>query len=386
MKGISRLLTFFILALLFYPSIPWGRGFQPSLIPYEDIFPYHNYTLVTSLLEDLEKDNKDIMHVESIGKTYEDRDIWLVKISDNVEIDENEPEILLMGAHHGTEKLSFEVLVYFIQYVIETYHRSDTDNDRDGKINEDPIDGKDNDKDCLIDEDPSESRIREIVNTTEIYIIPIVNPDGVESYTRKNKEPNHGPFGFRRKVTSYGVDLNRNYGYKWLRCFLKPWYYIPFVKQFQDSNQNYRGEMPFSENETRAIRDFVKDRDIRIALSYHGYMGAILYPWWYTMRPPLDEHLYRKIGREMSEINGYKLFTSRDFLGYRGGVGTAEDWLYGRYGILAYCVELKYPMSYSDIINTCKIHIGVNLRIIELAKDTRSLRWSIINVGRGDES
>ena len=352
-----------------------------AIIPSEEIYPYHNYSSVTKLLRELEENYSDIVKLGSIGKTWEGRDIWLVKISDNVEEDEKEPEILLLGAHHGNEKLSFEVLIYFIQYVVEVYHSKNLDNDKDGKLNEDPIDGVDNDGDFLVDEDPSEDRVREIVNSTEIYIIPIVNPDGVEAYTRKNREPNYGPFGLREKITSYGVDLNRNYGYRWLRWFLKPWYYAIFVSQLRDKDGHYRGEKPFSENETKAIKNFMKKRDIRIALSYHGYMGAVLYPWWYTMRPPIDEMLFRKVGREICKINGYKLYTSFSYLGYRGGIGTAEDWLYGRDGVLAFCIELEYPQSYIHLLNICKKHVGVNIHICEIAKSTRSLRWYLFHLG-----
>ena len=108
------------------------------------------------------------MLLDLIGKTWEGRDIWTVKISDNVLNEENEPEILLMGAHHGNEKPSYEVLLYFIQYVVEAYRKEATDDDGDGTMNEDPIDGRDNDNDGFTDEDPSEDKVREVVNSSQI--------------------------------------------------------------------------------------------------------------------------------------------------------------------------------------------------------------------------
>ena len=79
---------------------------------------------------ELYNNNSDIMHLESLDKTYEKRDIWFVKLSDNVSVDEDEPGVLLMGAHHGNEKPSFEVLIYFIKHIIDNYRKKNTDNDK----------------------------------------------------------------------------------------------------------------------------------------------------------------------------------------------------------------------------------------------------------------
>ena len=135
------------------------------------------------------------MSLTSVGRTYEGRDIWMVKLSDNVEVDEDEPGVLFMGAHHGNEKPSFEVLIFFIQHMVENYEERNVDNDNDGQINEDSIDGLDNDDDGLVDEDPSEDRVRNVIDNTQLFLIPMVNPDGVEANSRKNCAPNYGPFG-----------------------------------------------------------------------------------------------------------------------------------------------------------------------------------------------
>lgn len=239
---------------------------------------YHTYDEMEELLIELEKEHPDIFHLSSMGKTYQGRDIWMLKISDNVGIDEDEPEVLLMGAHHGNEKPSFEILIFFIEHIANNYGKELTDDDGDGYINEDPIDGVDNDNDGLIDEDPSEERARDVVNNTEIYIVPMVNPDGVEANTRKNQAPNYGPLGFFPIITSYGVDLNRNYDYKWFRWFLKPWKYWRYTSQFNTKSSIYRGEKPFCENETIAVRELVNQHGFILSISYHTYGELILYP------------------------------------------------------------------------------------------------------------
>ena len=224
---------------------------------------YHTYDEMTELLQNLESNYSDIMSLTSLGKTYEDRDIWLVKISDNVGTNEGEPEVLLMGAHHGNEKPSYEVLIYFIKHIVQNYSKENTDNDGDGEVNEDPIDGRDNDMDGLIDEDPSEDRVRGVINNTEIYIIPMFNPDGVEAGTRKNCAPNYGNFGFSKEITSYGVDLNRNYGYRWFFLFIFPKFYL-ISTSYYDGSTVYRGEKPFSEIETKAIKKLVSEQNFKI--------------------------------------------------------------------------------------------------------------------------
>ena len=94
--------------------------------------------------------------------------------------------------------------------------------------------------------------MRDALNHSAIYVIPMVNPDGVEADSRKNQAPNHGPFGHASEITSYGVNLNRNYGYRWFLYYLLPLNYH-LAYNLLDSGFNYRGEHPFSEEETQAV-------------------------------------------------------------------------------------------------------------------------------------
>jgi len=321
------------------------------------------------IIDNLEDNFSDIMSLVSIGKTFEGRDIWLVKLSDNVDENEDEPGVLLMGAHHGNEKPSFEVLIYFIQHLVENYEKENTDDDGDGVVNEDPIDGFDNDNDGLVDEDPSEDRVREVLDNTQIFLIPMVNPDGVEANSRKNCAPNYGPFGFNKKITSYGVNLNRNYGYKWYLYYIFPLNYHLFMNMF-DSSFNYRGERPFSENETMAVKNFVEQHDISLSLSYHSYGEFMFYPWMHTSKLAPDEDLFISIGENMSKINKYYLYKGSVYKipRYGGTLGTYENWAYGTRGILAYTVELcstRAPTNPDVVYQVCLNHVGVNLYVCE---------------------
>lgn len=374
----KNLIIYLIGLILILTIIPIGNSsinkieneIQNVTLSYE----YYNYSTMTSLLYELAANNSDIMSITSLGETYEGRNIWMVKLSDNVNIEEDEPEVLLMGAHHGNERPSFEVPIYFIKHVCEKYNSDNIDDDNDGLVNEDIIDGIDNDQDGLLDEDPSEDRVREVLEKTQIYLIPMVNPDGVDYEWRKNREPNYGPDGTSDEITSYGVDLNRNYGYAWYYPDLFPEDYF-YEYLIDDNTWTYRGEKAFSEIETQAVKNFVETHDISISLSYHDYGEWMIFPWMHSSQKTPHEELFRSIGYNMSRINGYELkiygqYGEREYLfpQFCGTPGSSENWLYGEHEIIAYTIEL---CSHRPEFNTNRLlqalwnHVGVNLYVCE---------------------
>ncbi len=299
--------------------------------------PYHTYDEMTLLLKNLAVNYSNTMSLTSIGKTYEGRDLWMVKLSDNVNQEEDEPGVLFMGAHHGNEKPSYEVCLFFIQYMVEQYGNN------------------------------SLPDIRDAINNTQIYVIPMVNPDGVEAGTRKNRAPNHGFFGQTSDVTSVGIDLNRNYGYRWFRFFLL----IPLYAgstSFLDESNTYRGQRPFSENETQVIRQFIDAHDITISLSYHSYGRLILFPWGYTILPAKDKPIFVSIGENISNINHY---ISAQSVSLYPTIGDACDWMYGTYGVYAFTIELGESFAPDDptvIRDMCVLHTNVNLYVCQRAQ------------------
>ncbi len=378
----SKQILFAIISLfiLILSQGPAGVSFsqQESFLSLSqpDPYEYHTYDSMSQCLTNISEQYSDIVNLESIGNTYEGRDIWMVKISDHPTENEQEPAVLLMGAHHGNEKPSYESLIFFIEEIVAAYHQGNIDNDNDGLLNEDDFDGIDNDNDGLIDEDPSEERIQALIDSTEIFVIPMVSPDGVKYNSRKNHAPNHGPFGNADEITSYGVNLNRNYDYLWNLPFLLPFnYMLPFL--ILDQSFNYRGEFPFSELETQAVRDFVlAHENIKISLSYHSYSEVILYPWMHTSLPAPDEETFISIGENMSQIDGYRLMThgwsNREYLipRFGGTIGTSENWLYATQGILAFTMELCKSFAPTDpaiVKDCCWKHVGVNLYVAQRA-------------------
>jgi len=166
---------------------------------------YYDYNSMTEYLQFLQETRPDIVKLWSIGRTYEGRDIWCMKVSDNPDLEDDggpiiEDNVLLVGAHHGNEWISYEVPLFVLSFLVENYGR-DTDN---GSI------------------------ATFIVDNREVYFIPILNADGVqyahetERGWRKNREPNYlsefSPGGIITPdlvPVSYGVDINRNYGWAW---------------------------------------------------------------------------------------------------------------------------------------------------------------------------
>ncbi len=283
---------------------------------------YHSYNETVTELNQIAADHPAITKLISIGKSYEGRDIWALKVSDNPEIEEDEPEVFFDGNHHAREWLTIEVCLYILNYLTDNYGINAT--------------------------------ITNIVDNRQIWVVPCVNPDGREYDSPGDDPTDHHPNDFGRgwrknrrdNGGSYGVDLNRNYGYMWGGAGASD---VP-------SSGTHRGKEAFSENETRAIRDFVKQHDFVFAISYHSYYQLILYPWGYTYNSSEDDALFKAVAEDMANLITNKAGSA--FPGYdpqQGSdlymtSGTTDDWLYGEMGVYAFCIEL-YPDFWDNDAN-----------------------------------
>jgi len=205
--------------------------------------------------------------LQSIGTTHEGRDIWAVKISDNPYVDEEEAEVLFTGAIHAREVITPELLLAYMEWLAVNYG---------------------------IDPEATE-----LVDTREIWFVPIVNPDGY--YRNEVIAPAGG--GMWRKNRrdngdgSYGVDLNRNYGYEWG--------YDNEGSSPNPSSDTYRGPYGFSEPETQAMRDFQLSHDFVVSCYYHSYSDIFLYPWGYDRFRTPDQDIFAALGDTIQNMNGY---------------------------------------------------------------------------------
>ena len=277
---------------------------------------YHNYAEMTSETAAIAAAHPSIVSRQSIGTTYEgSRQIWALKISDNVGSDEAEPEVLFTHNQHAREHLTVEMAMYLLNELTSKYG--------------------------------TDSRITSLVNTREIWIIPSINPDGAEydvaagTYRswRKNRQPNPG--------SAYvGTDLNRNWAWQWGCCG---------GSSGSFSSETYRGAAPFSAPETARVRDFVNSRvvggvqQIKAGIDFHTYSELVLWPYGYTTANTAagltadDEAALRTLGVNMASTNGYTPEQASDL--YIAD-GTIDDWLWGQHKIFGYTFEM-YPKTSS---------------------------------------
>jgi len=262
---------------------------------------FHSYLEVEEGLKGIAREFSPIASLHNLGQSIEGRTIWGIKISDNVGLDEDKPNILFVGCHHAREWISVEVPHKLAEHLLRNYREN--------------------------------SRIRRLVNQSEIWIVPLLNPDGLEysirtfRWWRKNRR-NNGD-------STYGVDVNRNYSYMWG--------VDNEGSSFQSWSQTYRGPYAFSEPETEAMRQLFQQREFLAAISYHSYSNLILYPWAYTWEPAPDFSLFRYLSDQMAQL----IEAFRGSYYAPGHVeplylsnGEFTDWAYGEYESIAFTIEL----------------------------------------------
>jgi len=272
---------------------------------------YHNYPEMVAEIKAVAAAHPDIVRVFSIGKSYEGRDLWAAKISDNPNTDEHEPEVLFDALHHAREHMTVEQALYLYKMLANDYSRY--------------------------------AAIRRLVDSEEIFIIFAMNPDGFRydltgspyRAWRKNRQPNAG-------TTAIGTDLNRNYDYRFACCG---------GSSGNPSSITYRGSKAFSAPETQAFRDFVNGRvengiqQITEHITLHTNGELILWPFGYTKTnipadmTKNDWNTFVKLGRGMAARNGYTAQQSSDLYITDGD---QIDWLYGKHRIFSFTWEL-YP-------------------------------------------
>ena len=247
----------------------------------------------------------------SVTPSIGDNGIKWVKISDNPDSSEQEPQILYSAIHHAREPMSLHQLIFYMWYLLENYQ--------------------------------TKPEIQSIVNNTELFFVPVVNPDGY-LYNEKTN-PNGGGFWRKNRRNNgngtFGVDNNRNYEF------------------FIDGNPNngmwggegssgnpesqvYRGSSPFSEVENQAMKWFVEQHNFTMAFNNHSYGELLLRPYGYAENTPsVDEELLDNLGAELVSQNGYNNILSAELY---AAAGDSDDFMYGTVGthdkILAYTPEI----------------------------------------------
>jgi hypothetical protein len=260
-------------------------------------FQYHTYQEMLEELQQLASDYPDICRLYDIGDAESRHwtwtnyshayDVWAVRISDNPDWDEPEPCIVYDGRHHAREPVTTEITLAVARYFCENYG--------------------------------VEPEITDVVNTTEIWCVPMVNPDGHQWVE------DHDPW-WRKTLWDYdqdhlvdsgeGIDPNRNYDWHW---YGGSW-----------SDETYGGPAPWSAREVATMRDLHNQHRTALNPTFHSYGEVILYPFGYGVMP---EPAVTEIAAEYAGRVGYSVQQSTT------AHGSSKDWIYGSLGGVSFTVE-----------------------------------------------
>jgi predicted deacylase len=284
---------------------------------------YMSYQESLDFLYMMEKSYPDLIEIIKIGTTFEGRDIVLAKISKNVERADEKPALLYTGSVHAREWIGHELALKFIDYVAKNQ-------------NVDP-------------------ELEKSLTESTIYMVPCLNPDGYEysrkhfSFWRKNRRKNHDG--------TIGVDLNRNFS-------------IGFVKQKDTSSNVYGGEEPFSEAETRAMKEFVDAHEnITIAFDYHS-QGNVFFPAHKFMHEAEIDGtdmnvLCANMNDEFAKVTGRKYGIHRGKPPAHLISGSGREYYYSK-GIIAVVVEVG-TKNIPDYMKSMSGSINENIPALKMA-------------------
>lgn len=247
--------------------------------------------------EDIERFVKDvqlrfpeIVEVRSIGKSLEGRDIWAVKITGNN--GKVKPTFLVNAMHHAREVMTPEITTDMIDYLTSNYG----------------VDPK----------------VTSWVDHSIIWVIPMFNVDG------NNKMWSEDSMWRKNTRNGHGVDINRNYPTGWGSCN---------GSSARTGAQDYRGEAPASEPETKAMMDFVSEIKPVFNISYHSYSELVIYPYGCRPQRTPAEEAVESIGREMAKAIDYRPGTAWELL-YNADGGDI-DWMYHEHQVIPYVIEVN---------------------------------------------
>ncbi|RDK85248.1 M14 family zinc carboxypeptidase [Marinirhabdus gelatinilytica] len=250
---------------------------------------FYTFDEVVAKLDEMKTDYPNLITAkQSIGTTIEGRDIWMVKISDNPDIDEPEPAAHFDALHHAREPLSMATTINFMFWLLENYE--------------------------------TDASVKFLVDNREIYFVPVVNPDGY--VYNETIEPNGGGLWRKNRRPDIGgcvgVDLNRNYGFGYAtddNC-----------SSPDPCSGIYRGTGPFSEPESIAIRDLLATTGANTAFSTHSTAGTYLMPYGFDTSPPAFD-IYSEWASAFLDENDYSYGVTFQMLGYTS-CGTTRDYMH----------------------------------------------------------
>lgn len=238
---------------------------------------YHSYDSMVSELEQLAASHPEICALHDLGGTSDaDKRIWGLKISDNVNQEEEEPSTVLTGGIHGNERPAPEQVIYVLNHILD--HQDEDD-------------------------------VAELIASTQMWFLPILNPWGHDA---------------NRRTNANGADLNRSFPESW--SIGSP-------------------DLPFLEPEIQTIIEGFLDKRIHLVagMDYHTAGEYYMYPYAHTTKPTVDFDVISALSDAMGEAANYTSGNVADLMGACDGC--SMDYNYGSSGRLYFGVELGTSMA-----------------------------------------
>jgi hypothetical protein len=242
---------------------------------------YHTYDEIIALMDSLASALPEICKKFSLGTSVQGRQLSCLKISDNVNTDENEPEILLDGGIHGDEIGGAENVIRFARYLCSNYTKN--------------------------------ADITTLINNREIWIYPMINPDGRVNMTRYNGNQ---------------IDLNRDCGYMW--------------------NAEGSSKSTFSQIETKAIRDCMYSNQFVIHLNGHSGSENVFYPWCHRPAHAPDYTTLNTLAGIYSSSSKYASLVYKQSNADYATTGEVDDCSYGINGTMGMVLEISTDKQPSE--------------------------------------
>ena len=242
---------------------------------------YPDNTEVGERLEGLANSFPDLVEFSSIGESMKGRDIWTAHVTDFTSIEAKHP-VLLTAALDGDAPQGSDFLLDFL--------------------------------DQLVERAQEEEGLAELLKEMEVYVIPLLNPDGLERWLAMPDPSESEKLSSQAPLNGNLVRLNRNFAVKWPEGNMEP------------GSSDYAGSEPFSESESQALRNLLEDIPVSMYINLQNGVNHIITPWNWNSSPASnpEKNLYDSILSELSLIFPFSL---------RVGIpspfpGSATDWAY----------------------------------------------------------
>ncbi len=219
------------------PSLKLAATMCPDLASVKNWNCYPTYNQYIDLLNEFANNYPDLCKLDTIGTSVTGRLIPVLKISDNVNQDEEEPAFFYSSTMHGDEVTGYVLMLRLIDYLLNNYQ--------------------------------SDTRIKKLIDSTEIWINPLANPDG--AYSAGNSD-----IGGAIRYNANGVDLNRDFPYP--------------------GNEN----SPY-QKETQDMMRFMESKHFVFAANFHGGAEVVNYPWDIWSSRHADDAWYIKISKQYAD-------------------------------------------------------------------------------------